>query len=218
MCPIGVSSFGSGATRAQCVLRRLRTGRHYHRIVKRLRRTWIWKATRAGVLAGIVFLVGACSDGGPPQPAATNAARTVEAPAQTIRHESAGVQFVVPAGWRAKGEGDNMSFTSPDGAVSVVVFTAADEDIAAAADEAERRLAALVAKSTPDGDVETSTSNGLPVYLQRGTGEMRGRRIEWSVRILTARQRVVILEFGELGSFDRLYLPLDTFHSSFRPL
>jgi hypothetical protein len=128
------------------------------------------------------------------------------------------VQFEVPSGWRTRTDVDRMTFVSPDGTMTVVLFTAADENMAAVADAVDRQIGSIVAKPVVEGGLENGTTNGIPVMTQKGTGEVDGRKIEWTVRLYEAKQHVLVLAFGAAGAFDRYYPELDRFQSSFKPV
>src|SRR4051794_26758850 len=63
----------------------------------------------------------------------------------SFRHEAAGIRFDIPGGWQSRTDADRMSFVAPDGKLTVVLFTAADEQMGAIADSVNRQIGSLIA-------------------------------------------------------------------------
>jgi hypothetical protein len=175
------------------------------------------KTTAAIAVSTILALSGAGCGASRQQDAVENAAPVAPQPS-SFRHEAAGVQFDIPGGWRSRNDGDRMSIAAPDGSMTIIVLTAAHENMGAVADEVDRQLGQIVGDVKVDGDLARSTINGIPVFTQRGTGTANGRSVDWAVRLYEARQHVLVLSFGEPGAFDHYYADVTRFVESVRPL
>lgn len=171
---------------------------------------WL-RSLALGVLVGVA--AGCGSAEAPPPPPVRNQAPPPDAP---FAHEQAGIQFSVPGGWRSHSDAGRMTFASPDGSLTVVLFTAADEHMEAVADEVDRQIGSVVANPVVEGGLDEGEINGIPVLGQKGTGEIGGKPIEWTVKLYEARQHVLVLSFGTPGAFDRYYPELDRFQHSFK--
>jgi predicted Zn-dependent protease len=174
--------------------------------------------TTGAIALSALFALGASSCGAhdaPPPPA--NAAPATP-PGGTFKHEAAGIQFTTPAGWSRRNDGSRLALTAPDGDMTIIVLTAAEGDLADVADEVDRQLGKFLTSTKVEGDLQTGTRNGITVVSQRGTGEMRGRPVEWSVRLFEAKQQVLVLAFGAPGSYDKYYPDVSGFVDSVRPI
>jgi hypothetical protein len=173
-----------------------------------------------GAIALSTFLAlsaAGCGTGGAPPPSNANTERPA-APDAVFKHEAAGIQFTVPAEWRAHKDGDRMSINLPDNSMTIVVYTATHENMAAVTDEVDRQIGKILKNVKVDGDLVSSTRNGLPVSTQTGTGELDGKPVEWRVQLLEAKQHVLVLSFGAPWAYDKHFADVSKFYESFRPI
>ena len=114
-------------------------------------------------------------------------------------HKEAGVQFELPAGWKAKPDGEVITVSTADDSLQMV-FWVPDEDTFDAAVKALDKELSKTVKNTKITDKGTSdTHNGMPHYNEGGTGEVNGTTIEWNVDVLAAKKVVIILTFAAPG-------------------
>jgi len=173
------------------------------------------RSIRGGVIAVLLSVFCAACSGPSAEP--PHGPDPLPPPADSsFRHEAAGIEFDVPGGWRSKTSTDRMTFAAPDGLLTVVLFTAPDEQMGVLADEVNRQIGKIVANPVVEGDLVTTEMNGIPVLVQHGTGTVDGKSIEWRVRLVEAQQHVLVLAFGVPGSFDRHFAELDRFERSIR--
>src|SRR5437762_6915925 len=115
---------------------------------------------------------------------------------RSFSHQEAGVQFVLPKGWKAKPDGEVITVSSADDSLQVV-FWVPDEDTFDAAIKALDKELEKTIKNIKTTDKPTQdTHNGMAHYSQTGTGEVNGATISWSVDVLGAKKPLIILTFA----------------------
>jgi len=123
--------------------------------------------------------------------------------AEKFTHKEAGVQFLLPKGWKAKPDGEVITVSSPDDSLQVV-FWVPDEDTFDAAVKALDKEMDKTIKNVKTTDKPTQdTHNGMAHYAQNGTGEVNGVTIAWSVDVLGAKKPLIILTFAAPDLFEK---------------
>lgn len=135
---------------------------------------------------------------GPAQPSGTS-----ESGANIYTHGDGGIQFEVPAGWKAEPNGDQMTLSTPDNALSVVLWVPAEENFQEAAEALDRELSKTVKNVKEDGEPKQTTVGGMTTYSQTGTGEVNGTEIQWSVDLIQAKKPVIVLTFAAPGLWEK---------------
>jgi predicted Zn-dependent protease len=146
------------------------------------------------------------------------AAKTQAAAPKVFKHEDAGIQFELPAGWTAQPAGDVLTITASDSSVSVVLW-ALDN---VSADDARKTLDTELNKVMKNQRVTKPATkgilNGMPVVTESGTGEVDGTTIEWSVDLITAKKPVICLYFAAPGIADKHADEIAAFRNSIKKL
>jgi len=114
-------------------------------------------------------------------------------------HKEAGVQFVLPKGWKAKPDGEVITVSTADDSLQMVFWVPAEDTFDAAVKDLDKELDKTI-KNIKTTDKGTSdTHNGMPHFSTGGTGEVNGVTIAWSVDVLAAKKVVIILTFAAPG-------------------
>src|SRR5262245_31920027 len=96
---------------------------------------------------------------------------------ETFTHQDAGVQFKLPAGWKAKPDGEVITVSSADDALQVVFWVPDENTFEAAVKELDKELSKTIKNIKPEGKPSEDVLNGMPHYGQTGSGEVNGATI-----------------------------------------
>jgi len=120
---------------------------------------------------------------------------------QTFTHQEGGLQFTVPAGWKAEPQGEKMLVSSADGALAMFFWVPQGEDFDKAVSDLGTQLEKVIgnAKTTTPG--HETTHNGMRAYTGGGTGEVNNQPMAWEVDILQAKKPVFIVTFASPDQF-----------------
>src|SRR5712692_2786906 len=103
-------------------------------------------------------------------------------------HREAGVQFVLPKGWKAQPDGEVITVSTADDSLQMVFWVPAEDTFDAAVKDLDKELDKTI-KNIKTTDKGTSdTHNGMPHFSTGGTGEVNGVTIVWSVDVLAAKK------------------------------
>ncbi len=119
------------------------------------------------------------------------------------RHEAAGVKFTLPAGWKAKPDGEVITVSTADDALQMVFWVPEEDTLDAAVKDLDSELGKTIKNIKTTGKETKDTHNGMPHYSVSGTGEVEGTTIEWSVDVLAAKKVVLILSFAAPGAWEK---------------
>lgn len=122
---------------------------------------------------------------------------------QTFTHPEAGVQFQLPAGWKAKPDGEVITVSSADDALQVVFWVPDESNFDAAVKELDKELSKTIKDMKTDGKPSQDTHNGMPHYGEIGTGEVNGATIVWSVDVFGAKKPLILLTFAAPTLFEK---------------
>ena len=122
---------------------------------------------------------------------------------EVYRHEAAGIKFTLPAGWKAKPDGEVITVSSPDDALQMVFWVPEEDTLDAAVKDLDNELGKTIKNIKTTGKETKDTHNGMPHYSVSGTGEVEGTTIEWSVDVLAAKKVVIILSFAAPGAWEK---------------
>jgi hypothetical protein len=126
---------------------------------------------------------------------------TVAQENEVYRHEAAGIKFTLPAGWKAKPDGEVITVSTADDALQMVFWVPEEETLEAAVKDLGNELGKTIKNIKTTGKEARDTHNGMPHYSTSGTGEVEGTTIEWSVDVLAAKKVVIILTFAAPGAW-----------------
>ena len=118
-------------------------------------------------------------------------------------HAEGGIQFELPAGWKATPEGDHMTLSTQDNSLSVVLWVPAEGDFQQAVDELDKELGKTIKNIKPSGEPRETTVGGMQTFSQSGTGDVEGNEIQWSVDIIKAKKPVIALTFAAPGVWEK---------------
>jgi hypothetical protein len=119
------------------------------------------------------------------------------------RHEAAGIKFTLPAGWKAKPDGEVITVSTADDALQMVFWVPEEDTLDAAVKDLDNELGKTIKNIKTTGKEARDTHNGMPHYSVSGTGEVEGTTIEWSVDVLAAKKVVIILSFAAPGAWEK---------------
>ena len=134
---------------------------------------------------------------------AASGSGTISQDNEVFRHEAAGVKFTLPAGWKAKPDGEVITVSTADDALQMVFWVPDEDTLEAAVKDLSNELGKTIKNIKTTGKETTDTHNGMPHYSTSGTGEVEGTTIEWSVDVLAAKKVVIILSFAAPGAWEK---------------
>ena len=118
-------------------------------------------------------------------------------------HAEGGIQFELPAGWKAEPSGDQMTLSTQDSSLSVVLWVPAEDDFQQAVEELDKELSKTIKNVKPSGEPRETTVGGMSTFSQSGTGVVEGNEIQWSVDIIKAKKPVIALTFAAPGIWEK---------------
>src|SRR5262249_52642284 len=110
----------------------------------------------------------------PVKPVATQGGDNVYA------HQEGGVQFEVPASWKAEADGEVMTLTTADGSLSLVFWVPQESTVEESLNALDAEFGKVMKNIKLSGEPEKGSLNGMMTYSVEGTGEVNGAQIEWS--------------------------------------
>jgi Icc-related predicted phosphoesterase len=118
-------------------------------------------------------------------------------------HAEGGIQFELPAGWKATPDGDHMTLATQDNSLSVVLWVPAEDDFQQAVNELDKELSKTIKNVKANGEPRETTVGGMTTYSQAGTGSIEGSEIQWSVDVIQAKKPVIVLTFAAPGVWEK---------------
>jgi hypothetical protein len=152
-------------------------------------------------LTGLLTAAGAAGTAdAAPAPSATAAAAQ---DGKTFTHEGAGVTFIVPAGWTAEPDGNQLTVSPADESVALVFWVTEEEDFDAAAKALGEELAKQIKNLKFDGEPKADKHNGMDHASVTGSGQVDGKDILFSADILEAKKPLIVLTLGSLENIQK---------------
>ncbi|HEX7998395.1 MAG TPA: hypothetical protein VF528_08395 [Pyrinomonadaceae bacterium] len=147
------------------------------------------------------------------------AKQTATAPsgANIYTHAEGGIQFEVPAGWKAEPNGEQMTLSTQDSSLSIVLWVPAEDNFDEAVNELDKELGKTITNIKPGGEPRETTVGGMPTFSQSGTGVVEGNQIQWAVDIIKAKKPVIVLTFAAPGIWEKHQGDYQKFASSIKP-
>ena len=115
---------------------------------------------------------------------------------EKFTHTEAGVQFVLPKGWKAKPDGEVITVSSADDGLQVVFWVPDEDSFEAAVKAIDKELDKTIKDIKTTDKPTQDTHNGMAHFAQSGTGVVNGATIAWSVDVLGAKKPLIILTFA----------------------
>lgn len=116
--------------------------------------------------------------------------------AEKFTHTEAGVQFVLPKGWKAKPDGEVITVSSADEGLQVVFWVPDEDSFDAAVKALDKELEKTIKNVKITDKPTQDTHNGMAHFAQNGTGVVNGATIAWSVDVLGAKKPLIVLTFA----------------------
>ena len=122
---------------------------------------------------------------------------------RTLTHKEGGVQFTVPAGWQADGDGDRLLVHSPDKSVAIVFFVATEDNFEAAVNAMTDEVDKIIDNVKVTNKGQEGEHNGMPMYSVSGNGTIDGKAIVWDVTLMAAKRPIIVMGFAEPASWKK---------------
>jgi len=135
---------------------------------------------------------------------------------QVYTMPEAGIQFQLPAGWRAKRDAGDIYVWTKDESVQTVFFVPDAETFDQTLRQLDKELGRTIKRVKTLEKDTSDTLNGMRHFSTGGTGEVEGDAVEWGVDILEAKKVVVVLFFAAPGAFDDHARDVDQFIDSIK--
>lgn len=121
----------------------------------------------------------------------------------TFTNQEAGVSFTVPAGWKAEPNGEVIQVSSPDEAVTVVLWVPTEDTFEATIQALGDELDKMLTDVTVEGDAQELEINGIKTYVVTGTGVLDGTPVAWDIAVLAGKKAFIALVLGESASLSK---------------
>lgn len=117
--------------------------------------------------------------------------------------DKAGIRLQAPKGWTSKLNGEQLTLSPPDDSMKIITWVP-EGDFQAAIKDLEHKLSQRIQHLKTNKDGTENSINGMPTYTIAGTGQIDGEDIEWSVDIIKAPKRpVIVLSFAKAGAWEK---------------
>jgi hypothetical protein len=126
-----------------------------------------------------------------------NTTKTSAAGDNVFTNQEAGITFTVPTGWKAEPSGEQIQVSSPDDAVTIVLWVPDTDSFEEAAQAMGEQIDQQLNDVKQDGEGTESTVNGMPTFTLTGTGTYEGTPVHWSVDLIKAKKPFIALSMGE---------------------
>lgn len=132
-------------------------------------------------------------------------------------HKEGGIQFDSPAGWKAEPKDDQITLSTADSTVSVVIYVASEDNFNEATEAIDKELSKIIKNVKSNGEPKETTVAGMKAVNLNGTGEVNGNEIQWAVDLIQAKKPVIVLTFSAPGASDKHESEYKQFASSIKP-
>lgn len=132
-------------------------------------------------------------------------------------HKEGGIQFDLPAGWKAEPNGDQMTLSTSDGSLSVVIYVASEDNFDQATSALDKELSKTIKNVKENGDPKETNVGGMSTVSQSGTGDVNGTEIQWAVDLIKAKKPVIVLTFAAPGVWEKHQSEYQEFAKSIKP-
>ncbi len=154
-------------------------------------------------VAGLLAVAGAANSLDASSVAAAAAPAAVVQEGKAFTHEGAGVTFVLPAGWTAEPDGEQLTVSPADESFAIVFWVTEEDEFDAAAKALGEELAKQIKNLKFDGEPKADKHNGMDHASVSGTGQIDGKDIVFSADILEAKKPLIVLTFGSLENIQK---------------
>ena len=117
--------------------------------------------------------------------------------------DKAGIRLQAPEGWTTKLNGEQLTMSPPDDSIKIITWVP-EGDFQQAIKDLEKKLSERIQHMKTNKDGTESSINGMPTYTIAGTGQIDGDDVEWSVDIIKAPKKpVIVLSFAKQGAWEK---------------
>jgi predicted Zn-dependent protease len=117
--------------------------------------------------------------------------------------DKAGIRLKAPEGWTTKLNGEQLTMSPPDDSMKIITWVP-EGDFQEAIKDLEHKLSQRIQHMKTNKDGTENSINGMPTYTIAGTGQIDQEDIEWSVDIIKAPKRpVIVLSFAKAGAWEK---------------
>jgi len=143
-----------------------------------------------------------------------SSAPTVEG--SVVKIEDAGIEMIVPKGFKFSKDGEDTVVTTEDGGVEVVFHVPADGDYAKAVKDAAKELDDYIKDAKFDKQGEKSMVGGMEVVTSSGSGkDDDGKNVLFDLTIFNSPKKPVLaVTYAEEASMKKYSADLDKFFKS----
>jgi outer membrane lipoprotein-sorting protein len=133
-----------------------------------------------------------------------NTSSTEDKDTKGVFHDDkAGIRLQAPEGWTTKLNGEQLTMSPPDDSMKIITWVP-EGDFQEAIKDLEKKLSERIQRMKTNKDGSESSINGMPTYTIAGTGQIDGEDIEWSVDIIKAPKKpVIVLSFAKQGAWEK---------------
>lgn len=131
--------------------------------------------------------------------------------------DNAGIRLQAPKGWSTKLDGEQLVIGAPDHTMSMV-FWVPEGSFDSAVKDLDHQLSRKIKRMHMTNKGNEGNINGMSTYTVGGTGQVDGDDVEWSVDIIKAPKKpVIVLSFAQPGAWDKHADDIKEFVSSIKP-
>ena len=131
--------------------------------------------------------------------------------------DKAGIRLQAPEGWTTKLNGEQLTMSPPDDSMKIITWVP-EGDFRAAIKDLDRKLSERIQHMKTNKDGSESSINGMPTYTIAGTGQIDAEDIEWSVDIIKAPKKpVIVLSFAKAGAWEKHQDDISQLVASIKP-
>jgi predicted Zn-dependent protease len=146
-----------------------------------------------------------------------NTASSTDAEKGVFHDDKAGIRLKAPDGWTTKLNGEQLTMSPPDDSMKIITWVP-EGDFQEAIKDLEHKLSQRIQHMKTNKDGTENSINGMPTYTIAGTGQIDQEDIEWSVDIIKAPKRpVIVLSFAKAGAWEKHQDDIKQLVSSIKP-
>ena len=135
--------------------------------------------------------------------APANTSSSTDSEKGVFHDDKAGIRLKAPAGWTTKLNGEQLTMSPPDDSMKIITWVP-EGDFQEAIKDLEHKLSQRIQHMKTNKDGTENSINGMPTYTVAGTGQIDQEDIEWSVDIIKAPKRpVIVLSFAKAGAWEK---------------
>jgi predicted Zn-dependent protease len=132
-----------------------------------------------------------------------NTSTSTDAEKGVFHDDKAGIRLKAPDGWTTKLNGEQLTMSPPDDSMKIITWVP-EGDFQEAIKDLEHKLSQRIQHMKTNKDGTENSINGMPTYTIAGTGQIDREDIQWSVDIIKAPKRpVIVLSFAKAGAWEK---------------